>query len=590
MKFVVNPFTYFRNSNTTKAFGRQMFLRQLPISICVALASALADMADSLFVGNSMGEIGLAAIGLSLPIFMIMNIIIQGVGVGASIRFSSVMAEGKRDEAISIYRTAISFSLISGCVIAVITNVSISPLLIFLGADPVNLGLMEAAGIYLRIISIGAPVIIVSYAINDFMRNDDLEKEAGVIAIIGNVCDFLFTILFVFTAGLGVVGAAIATVLGKLVSILLYCAVINRKSEALSSLFGSIDIISHVPQMFKTGSSSAIQYFSDMLFLLIVNNVLSRMAGAKGLAVFDLIQVVSYLMIYIYNAFVEAGQPAVSTFVGERNHLEAEAVRRRMVVMGQLAGIFMGVLAFFFADGICRVFGVRDSDTLALGIVALRIYLLGSLIMGTNIIIGGYYQASEHFEAANLISLLRSVVILFPITILLSFTDDRTFFVLYPLTEIISIVIFKLWEKKADFRKSNFDEARVGRFSIRNNEHDLADCVAWSEAFCEKWNARMNQQYYVQMSFEELISAIMKHGFVDENGMAEVTIVSEEDGDFILRIRDNAVEFNPFSLEQTTDEISEDEMDILGVKVIKNKAKEFSYRRYMGFNSLVVKI
>ena len=93
------------------------------------------------------------------------------------------------------------------------------------------------------------------------------------------------------------------------------------------------------------------------------------------------------------------------------------------------------------------------------------------------------------------------------------------------------------------------------------------------------------------MSVEELCAVIQKKGMGGRPGVIQVTLIAQPDGVLALHIRDSAVSFNPFALDARRAGAGADfDPDALGVLVVREKAKEFYYRRYQGFNSLIVKI
>ena len=112
------------------------------------------------------------------------------------------------------------------------------------------------------------------------------------------------------------------------------------------------------------------------------------------------------------------------------------------------------------------------------------------------------------------------------------------------------------------------------------------------EAFCEVWGADMKQQMLSTMTVEELGMAILKHGFQGRtDGYLQLTAIMDEGGVLELHLRDDATTFNPFALDTSRASRDEDfDMDGMGVLVIKKRAKEFFYRRYQGFNTLIIKI
>ena len=94
------------------------------------------------------------------------------------------------------------------------------------------------------------------------------------------------------------------------------------------------------------------------------------------------------------------------------------------------------------------------------------------------------------------------------------------------------------------------------------------------------------------MAAEELCTVIQLKGFQNQpDGFMQITLIAEENGDFSLLMRDNAVSFDPFSMKTQKVGSGEDvDMDAMGVLVLREKSKDFFYRRYQGFNSLIIKI
>ncbi|MCQ2386306.1 MAG: ATP-binding protein, partial [Clostridia bacterium] len=140
--------------------------------------------------------------------------------------------------------------------------------------------------------------------------------------------------------------------------------------------------------------------------------------------------------------------------------------------------------------------------------------------------------------------------------------------------------------KKTD----GFPKDRIYTNLLSSPDGDIRVLLQEAETFCEKWSASPKQTYFVTMAIEEICLAIT--GFAAGHGrcLLDLVLVAEEDGGFTLHIRDNARRFNPFEL--TTSKVGGDDFheDAMGIMVLKQKAKEFFYRQYGGFNSLVIKI
>ena len=137
------------------------------------------------------------------------------------------------------------------------------------------------------------------------------------------------------------------------------------------------------------------------------------------------------------------------------------------------------------------------------------------------------------------------------------------------------------------------DRERVFRATIHNRLEEVGEVTQQIEAFCEQWDASVKQHYFVQMTVEEVCSAIVEKGFQGREGargIIQITLVADRDGMFTLHVRDSASTFNPFALPKADAGAQDVDFNAMGMQVIKERADSFYYRRYQGFNTMVVRI
>lgn len=574
-----------------------MFIRQYIPALAAALVFAVADMADSLVVGNRMGATGLAAISFAIPVFMVYNVIMHSLGLGGSISFSSLMAQGEEDKARARFQGVFCVLVIAGAVIAVLGNVFIAPILRVLGAAPSNAGVYEATKTYLRILLAAAPFFFIDYAMGYYLRNDDMEKEAGIVASIGNVTDVGLNIILVLFFDMGIMGAALSTLAGVVITSVADLILIAGKRHHLR-LFPLEPDFTGILSSYRMGVSSSISYLYTMIFILIGNNVLIRLSGEEGVAVFDIVQNMSYFVVYLFGAVSQASQPVISTYEGECNYIECDRMLNisRMVVF--ISGGIATVLMAVFAGGICGIFGLSVGQGAVSGAFAIRIFCCGIILSGINLIYANYYISRSIYFPAFLISTLRGAVVLIPAALICGALGAKAFWFCYPVTELVSLAVFIVYKRYMLKERKRISEDRIFRAVIKNDASQIGSVTPKIEAFCEKWEADMKQMYYVQMTVEEMCGAIIQQGFTGrfaDMGRIQITVVARDGHEFSLHLRDNASSFNPFDMGKVDaallDADGEDaDFNALGMDIIKKKAKDFFYRRYQGFNNMVVKI
>ena len=192
-----------------------------------------------------------------------------------------------------------------------------------------------------------------------------------------------------------------------------------------------------------------------------------------------------------------------------------------------------------------------------------------------------------------MISLLRGCLVLLPCTLLFSTFSLNEFFGLYPTVEIVSLLLFELWRIVLKRDDEVFDKKRV-LILLLHKEEEIPVLMQAMEAFCTDWGSSAMKFYFAQNAAQKICTVIMTRAFpADGTGEIKVTLVALEDGDLELHIRDNAVQFNPMALDKKQAKKEDDlqnDNDARDICVIKKQAKEFFYRHYQGFNSLVVRI
>ena len=438
----------------------------------------------------------------------------------------------------------------------------------------------------------GAGLFYLSNVFNYYLRNDGSQRRAGAGSVIGNLCDIALNITLVLALDMGTRGAALSTALGQIITIAIYLPGFFGQKHTLRFALPRGRWLVPALSALKAGMATSVQYLYQMIFFLVCNNLLIRLGGETAVAVFDVIQNTSYLILYLFEGTGRAMQPILSTYQGEHNRQGM----RNTVRLGFTAGLTVGgaliALVELWPAGMCLLFGIAGSASEALACTALRLYGAGALFAGINILLCNYYQACENEKPSFLLETLRGAVLLIPLTFICYVLGLQRFWLLFLLTEAGSLAVFLLLGLGGRYKKAELPEERIFQRTILSNAEDVMDVCRELEAFCEVWGADMKQQMFSTMTVEELGMAILKHGFQGRtDGYLQLTAIMDESGVLELHLRDDATTFNPFALD--TSRASRDEafdMDGMGVLVIKKRAKEFFYRRYQGFNTLIIKI
>lgn len=571
-------------------FISRMFRRLLIPSILSSLGFALADMMDAIVLGQRMGETGLAAISLCLPLFMLINAIMDGLGIGGCVYFSQKLGEGQVKEAIQCFNRMVATTGLLGIGMGLLANLFLPQLLAVLGTTPEDGVLYEACSHYASILMAGSPVLMVNVVLSGFLRNDNHERVASIGFFVGNMTDLVLNILLVLILDFGTAGAAISTVAGSGVAILIYLCGMLGKRHILRFCLVKTNL-SEMLACWKIGFSTSVQHLFRLAFFLIVNRVLMEFSSENGVAIFNVVYSASFLILYLFHGTAEAAQPLISTFAGESSDEDVRMTCTRSIQWGLLVGGVATVFVFLFAEGICNVFGLAET-LLEPGAQALRIFCVGAEFAGINLLLGNYYQAREEVVPAFLITSLRNFFLLIPSVLLLAQINIEWIWWMYPITELLTLLLFLAGYRFLASKRNRLDPQRLLRLTIQKEEQ-MAQILEDVSEYCQRWQADMRQGHFVTMAVEEITMAIFQKAMgVAVDGRIRITIIAQENGDFELHFIDNAAKFDPFSLKsgRVKDFFEDLDLNAVGMTIVRKKAKEFMYRQCQGFNSLMVRI
>jgi anti-sigma regulatory factor (Ser/Thr protein kinase) len=135
-----------------------------------------------------------------------------------------------------------------------------------------------------------------------------------------------------------------------------------------------------------------------------------------------------------------------------------------------------------------------------------------------------------------------------------------------------------------------YDPERIYSRTITNGASDMRALLEDAEAFCGRWSDDARKKYNTVMAVEEISAVIIDQAF--KSGPGEyiiISLIAMENGDFHLHVRDNANFFNPLAIaSRKIQSENESDLDGLGILMIKSVARELFYRRYRGFNTLMI--
>ena len=385
----------------------------LPV-ILVMTVTVLYNMADVFFIGRSGDRFQLAGITLAGPVFSAVSAFNTLIGFGGCTACSIALGEGRTD----LVRKYSAFALYASIGLGVILGAAIlcgmEPLLGILGT---NAETAAYTAEYLEVLAAGAPFLILSGALGNTVRADGDVKSAMLASLTGTVLNIALDPLFIAVFHWGCRGAALATVIGNIVSMLLLLFAVSKKetfSLSVKDFTLRKDVSLHVFGLgLPMAASTMLMSFSSA-----ISNRLTVSYGNAAVASRNVAGKSAMLIPMIVMGICMGVQPAISYAYGRR-----DLVRLRRIVLGVgtvcvSAAALMSAAFFFFREGFMSAFS-RDAEIISLG----KHMMLGTLLAvpfeGIYHMCSTYLQATGKVAYATLTSLLQKGLVFVPVLLLM---------------------------------------------------------------------------------------------------------------------------------------------------------------------------
>ena len=382
-------------------------------TIISMLVTAIYNAADTFFVGRISTE-ATAAVGLAFSAMAVIQALGFFCGQGSGNYLSRMLGAGKQEEAEKMAATGLALSMILGVVVAAASVLNIRQLAEFLGARG---GTVEETVSYLRIIVLGAPFMMGQFVINNQLRYQGSAMYAMVGLLCGAILNIALDPLLIFGFGMGVTGAALATVSGQIISFFVLLAGsmhgvnihLNIRNVQLNGHFIVQIINGGIPALFRQGLAA------------VATVLLNRAAGVYGHAAIAGMSVTTRVTMFVSSALIGFGQgyqPVCSFNYGAE---KKERVREGYFFCVRYGTIFLTVMAvfcFIFSPQIIAFFR-NDPEVIAVGKVALRWQAAALPLLACIVITNMMLQSIGKGVKASITASARSGIFFIPLILIL---------------------------------------------------------------------------------------------------------------------------------------------------------------------------
>ena len=382
------------------------FLHFVAATVASLMVFSLYSIVDGLMVSKGVGEYAMAAVNLAVPFTNVLFSIGIIFAVGTSTIIAIYLGKGEGEKANSLFSQNTVLLTCIGLAITVLVFVFLEPFAVLLGAKGVT---YQYTIDYLRGLAPFAVCFIVSYNMEVLIKTDGYPKIAILTVIAGCLTNCVLDYVAIFILDWGTWGAAFATGLSQLLTCVIYLRHFLRGHNTFHFVRFRMDW-SIYKRLLPIGVADGVTELCNGVMIFLFNRVILRCLGDDGLVCYTIIAYVNTLIVNTMLGISQGSQPLVSYHYGKE---DAPGYRKLLrygaaAVAVMTAVIFAGVM--IFAPQIAGIFLDAEKPWLVTDAAgALRRYGLCYLLLGANVLMGGFLTAVERPRAAISISVGRGL-------------------------------------------------------------------------------------------------------------------------------------------------------------------------------------
>ena len=413
------------NKETNNPLGVQpvnRLLSQVAIpSIISMLVGSLYNIVDQFFIGQRVGELGNAATNIAFPLSTSCLALALLIGIGGSSAFNLAMGSGHEKKAVNIMGNAVVLLAGSGLVLSIITLLFLKPFLLFFGSPK---AVLPYAMEYTKITAFGFPFLLLSTGGGHLIRADGRPRITMLCNLVGAVLNTILDALFVFGLNLGMSGAALATIIGQIVSgalaigYLMHGKTVTIRRENLRIKWENVTRIASL------GMAPCSNQVAMMVVQIIMNQSLKHYGSHSiygeniPIACAGIITKVNMIFMSFVIGLSQGLQPIASFNYGAGKKGRVKEAYIKAVSIGAVLAVIAFFMFQFFPRQIISIFGDGSELYYQFAIRYFHVFLFFTFVNFMQPITSNFFTAIGKPKVGSFLALTRQILFLLPLILL----------------------------------------------------------------------------------------------------------------------------------------------------------------------------
>lgn len=429
-----------KNFLATEPVGK-LFRRLALPAVVAQLVNLLYNMVDRIYIGHfDPTGLSLTGVGVCMPVILTVSAFACLVGMGGSPRASILMGKQENRSAEKTLGNCFTLLIIISLVLTAVLQIWGRPLLLAFGASPKTIGAaMEYMGIY----SLGTLAVQISLGMNAFISAQGFTKISMLSVVIGAVINIILDPIFIFALGMGVKGAAVATVIAQTVSAVWIMVFLTGKKTFLRLRTSEMKpAASVIMPCLALGISPFIMQFTESVLGICFNTSLLKYGGDIAVGSMTVLSTLMQFCLMPMTGFTQGAQPITSYNFGAGNSERVKASFSVLLKSCLAYSVVIWAVVMLVPEAFIRLFNNGNPELIAYASKMLRVYAAVLFLMGAQLACQQTFIAIGNAKTSFFLACLRKIILLIPLIYILPlFFADKAFavFLAEPAADLIAV-------------------------------------------------------------------------------------------------------------------------------------------------------
>ncbi len=559
--------------------------------ILLTASLQIGNVVDTMLVGNILGADAMSAVKIGMTVDNITELPGYVLAVGGSIAAGMLLGRREREQADCVFSMTFLVSLACGALFMLLSVFSPFFSRLLTGGDP----LTDSVNAFVRVTLLGAPVIGVVLQFINYVAVDNHPSLASAYVIASNVINLTFDYLLLKFTPLGTAGAALSTILGYALAMVVLIPYLRSPKRMLHFIIPKKDLYQSLKLTLCMGMPTLFYMIFDTARGLALNMMIVRTMGNDGMAVFTICDNTVLIVEMLIGGIVGTLSSIGGVIYGEKDYYGMRALAKNVLFYSYaVLAVFMTALAVFTQQAV-GFFGITGGPLLGLAVSSLRVFIFSLPFYLLNSFLMNYYQTTEKEKLASFVTSLRSCVAVLPpafLLVLLAGPSEesklRALMIALILGEAITVfavaVLLRWRYRGRDFLLlPDAQDEHVLDISIHPTIEETSRVPREIIAFGERCGIDREKANLIAVAAEEMAVNIIRYGGKHVHSI-DINLSVTPDS-LLLRTRDNGIPFDPSHY--TTDS---DAFEIHGIELVKRISDKVQYLRILDLNNTTVEI